>query len=181
MGTPIRVFDPLKYIDSGIGFDFDYNQIKTKYINGYYKKRIIISNTSNICVEYKFKTKFNHEYCLSFALFENRLNSYESLLYFDFKTAQMQLDLLSISNLDKNKIINNGFANELIGIIFRIIHDFSEEYNKIDSFTLSDYISKTKLNIFKYIFEYKYQTKFLKSTTEHGYINKYNKIKYTKI
>lgn len=181
MGTPIRVFDPLKYIDSGIGFDFDYNQIKTKYINGYYKKRIIISNMSNICVEYKFKTNFNQEYCLSFALSNNRLNGYESQLYFDFETAYLKLNLLTTSNPDNNITINNGFANELIGMVFRIIRDFSEEYNKIDSFILSDYISKTKLNIFKYIFEHKYQTKFLKSTTEHGYINKYNKIKYSKI
>lgn len=180
MSRPTRVFDPLKYIDDGIGFDFNYNQIKTKYIRSSYKKRIIIDGTSNIHIEYKFRTNFNQEYCLSFFLLNNRLNDYESLLYFDFETAYLQLNLLTIWNSDINKI-NNNFANDLIGMVFRIICDFSEEYTKINSFTLSDYISKTKLNIFKYIFEHKYQTKFLKSTTEHGYINKYNKIKYSKI
>lgn len=179
MGIPRKQFIPEQYYNIGVGFNFDYTDIKTKFINNEHDYNIVIGKFGDISIVHIFKTDNNFEYKLTFKLVNNRLESFESILEFDFEKAKIELEYLPKSNIDRG-IDNIKSANELTGIIFKIIREFSDKYPKISSFSTFDYIHQTKQDMFKYIFEHKLKDKYIKTFVKHNYFNPYNEIIYSK-
>lgn len=179
MGRPKKEQNPKNFKDIGVGFEFTYDQLKTKYFSDYHEVLIIV-NSLDCTIQHNFKTSYDYKYSLNFKLKNNRQLDFESILKFDFENAEIWLNLVSKSNT-KQKIDNVKSANELTGLIFKIIREFSDKYTKISSFSTYDYVHQTKQDILKYIFEYKFKDKYVKSYEKHGFFYPYNEIIYSKI